>query len=93
MVLGERDPDGPWLLLENSAGHQGTIGVTIEELALIIDELGRPEQVGVCLDTCHLFASGIDITTADHVVETQLVFVELHNIAGEQTGVLAVDAL
>jgi deoxyribonuclease-4 len=67
VVLGERDPDGPWLLLENSAGHQGTIGVTIEELALIIDELGRPEQVGVCLDTCHLFASGIDITTAEGV--------------------------
>ena len=58
VVLGERDPDGPWLLLENSAGHQGTIGVTIEELALIIDELGRPERVGICLDTCHLFASG-----------------------------------
>ena len=67
VVLGERDPDGPWLLLENSAGHQGTIGVTIEELALIIDELGRPEQVGICLDTCHLFASGIDITTPEGV--------------------------
>jgi deoxyribonuclease IV len=67
VVLGERDPDGPWLLLENGAGHQGTIGVTVEELALIIDELGRPEQVGICLDTCHLFASGIDITTTDGV--------------------------
>jgi deoxyribonuclease IV len=62
VVLGERDADGPWLLLENSAGHQGTIGVTIEELALIIDQLGRPDRVGICLDTCHLFASGIDIT-------------------------------
>src|SRR6478672_2755299 len=41
VVLGERADDGPWLLLENSAGHQGTIGVTIEDLALIIDELGR----------------------------------------------------
>ena len=30
VVLGERDPDGPWLLLENSAGHQGTIGVIAE---------------------------------------------------------------
>jgi deoxyribonuclease-4 len=67
VVLGERDPDGPWLLLENSAGHQGTIGVTVEELALIIDELGRPQQVGICLDTCHLFASGIDITTPEGV--------------------------
>ena len=67
VVLGERGKDGPWLLLENSAGHQGTIGVTIEELALIIDELGRPDRVGVCLDTCHLFASGIDIATPDGV--------------------------
>jgi deoxyribonuclease IV len=63
VVLGERAADGPWLLLENSAGHQGTIGVTIDELALIIDDLGRPERVGICLDTCHLFASGIDITS------------------------------
>jgi len=69
VVLGERADDGPWLLLENSAGHQGTIGVTIEDLALIIDELGRPDGVGICLDTCHLFASGIDITTPGGVDE------------------------
>ena len=64
---GRARPDGPWLLLENSAGHQGTIGVTLEELELIIDELGRPERVGICLDTCHLFASGIDIPTPEGV--------------------------
>jgi deoxyribonuclease IV len=62
IACAERRDDGPWLLLENSAGHQGTIGVTIEELALVIDELGRPERIGICLDTCHLFASGVDIT-------------------------------
>jgi deoxyribonuclease-4 len=67
VVLGERDDDGPWLLLENSAGHQGVIGKTIEELARIIDALGRPPRVGICLDTCHLFASGIDITTREGV--------------------------
>jgi deoxyribonuclease IV len=65
VVIGERQSDGPWLLLENAAGHQGTIGVTISELARIIDELGRPAGVGICLDTCHLFASGIDITTPE----------------------------
>jgi deoxyribonuclease IV len=65
VVLGERTANGPWLLLENSAGHQGTIGVTVDELAFIIDELGRPDRVGICLDTCHLFASGIDITSHD----------------------------
>jgi len=67
LSLHQRGPDGPWLLLENSAGHQQTIGVTIPELAQVIDGLGRPERVGICLDTCHLFASGIDITTQDGV--------------------------
>ena len=65
VACGERDDDPTWLLLENSAGHQGTIGVTIEELAAIIDELGRPDRVGICLDSCHLFASGYEIRTVD----------------------------
>ena len=70
VVIGERDrQDGPWLLLENGAGHEGTIGVTISELAPIIDELGRPDGVGICLDTCHLFASGIEITTLEGMDE------------------------
>src|SRR3954447_9208714 len=67
IACGERDDDPTWLLLENSAGHQGTIGATIEELAAIIDELGRPERVGICLDTCHLFASGYDIRSPEGV--------------------------
>ena len=65
VACGERDDDPTWLLLENSAGHQGTMGVTIEELATIIDELGRPDRVGICLDSCHLFASGYEIRTVD----------------------------
>jgi deoxyribonuclease-4 len=69
VVIGDRPAEGSWILLENSAGHQGTIGVTIDELARIIDELGRPDRVGICLDTCHLFASGIDITTPEGMDE------------------------
>jgi deoxyribonuclease IV len=69
VVCGRRPDDGPWLLLENSAGHQGTIGVTLDELELILDELGRPPRVGLCLDTCHLFASGIEIRTVEAVDE------------------------
>jgi deoxyribonuclease IV len=69
IACAERRDDGPWVLLENSAGHQGTIGVTIEELALVIDELGRPDRIGICLDTCHLFASGIDITQPEALDE------------------------
>ncbi len=69
VVLGERDAheQTPWLLLENAAGHAGTIGVSFEELEQILDAIGRPQRVGVCLDTCHLFASGYDIRTPESV--------------------------
>jgi len=54
--------DETWLLMENSAGAGGTIGRTIEELALIHHRLGAPPRLGVCLDSCHLYASGVDVT-------------------------------
>ena len=50
-----------WLLMENSAGAGGTIGRSVEELAVIFDALGRHERLGVCLDSCHLYVSGIDV--------------------------------
>ncbi len=54
---------GPtWLLLENSAGAGGTIGRSIEELAALVDRLGRHPRLGLCLDSCHLFVSGVDVT-------------------------------
>jgi deoxyribonuclease IV len=51
-----------WLLMENSAGAGGTIGRSIEELATLYERLGRHPRLGVCLDACHLFASGYDVT-------------------------------
>ena len=48
-----------WLLIENSAGAGGTIGRSIEELAAIVDRLDRHPRLGVCLDSCHLYASGV----------------------------------
>jgi deoxyribonuclease IV len=51
-----------WLLVENSAGAGGTIGRSIDELVAIVDALGRHERLGVCLDSCHLFVSGVDVT-------------------------------
>src|SRR4029079_17803884 len=61
-----------WLLIENSAGTGGTIGRSIEELATLVDALGRHERLGICLDSCHLYASGYDVTdraALDAVVE------------------------
>ena len=51
-----------WLLLENSAGAGGTIGRSPEELGAIVEGLGSHPLLGVCLDSCHLYASGYDIT-------------------------------
>ena len=57
----EHCSDTTWLLLENSAGAGGTIGRSIEELAAIVDRLDRHERLGVCLDSCHLYVSGVDV--------------------------------
>jgi deoxyribonuclease-4 len=51
-----------WLLMENSAGAGGTIGRSVEELAAIYARLDRHPRLGVCLDSCHLYVSGIDVT-------------------------------
>jgi deoxyribonuclease IV len=53
--------DTTWLLLENSAGAGGTIGRSVEELAALVDRLGRHPRLGVGLDSCHLFVSGFDV--------------------------------
>jgi deoxyribonuclease-4 len=54
--------DETWVLMENSAGAGGTIGRSIEELAVISERLGRHPSLGVCLDSCHLWVSGVDVT-------------------------------
>jgi deoxyribonuclease IV len=51
-----------WLLLENSAGAGGTVGRSVEELSVLVDRLGRHPRLGICLDSCHLFVSGYDVT-------------------------------
>jgi deoxyribonuclease IV len=48
--------------MENSAGAGGTIGRSIEELVLIFDALERHKRLGVCLDSCHLYVSGVDVS-------------------------------
>jgi deoxyribonuclease-4 len=54
--------DETWLLMENSAGAGGTIGRSIEELATIHERLGGHPRLGICLDSCHLWVSGVDVT-------------------------------
>jgi deoxyribonuclease-4 len=57
------ESEGCPLHLENTAGAGGTLGRSIDELAALIDAAGGDGRLGVCLDSCHLFASGYDIRT------------------------------
>ena len=57
-----RCSDTTWLLMENSAGAGGTIGRSVDELAILFDRLGRHPRLGLCLDSCHLWVSGVDVT-------------------------------
>jgi deoxyribonuclease-4 len=58
----ERCDETTWLCMENAAGTGDTIGRSLEELAALYEAAGRHPRLGVCLDSCHLFASGYDVT-------------------------------
>ncbi|MBT2689528.1 deoxyribonuclease IV [Bacillus sp. ISL-47] len=63
-----RQWDGPCLiLLENTAGHPGTMGTIIEELVQVRSLCDYPDKIGFCLDTCHAFAS--DLWNGDNLEE------------------------
>lgn len=62
-VILEETPKESWLVFENSAG--GTMGGKLDELAWLIDISSDKSRVAVCLDTCHAFAAGYDISTLD----------------------------
>jgi deoxyribonuclease-4 len=53
------------LHLENTAGTGGTLGRSFQELADLIDAAGDSPRLGLCLDSCHLFASGYDVRTEE----------------------------
>ncbi len=59
------ESDGCPLHLENTAGAGGTLGRSFDELAALLDAAGGDGRLGVCLDSCHLLASGFEVRTPD----------------------------
>src|SRR3954470_8829976 len=59
------ESEGCALHLENTAGAGGTLGRSFGELAALMDAAGGHERLGLCLDSCHLYASGFDIRTEE----------------------------
>jgi hypothetical protein len=64
-------------LLETSAGQGSCVGCSFEELGKIRERIDDPARVGVCVDTCHIFASGYDIRTR-HGYEQTIEQLEQH---------------
>jgi len=62
-VFEKLPASGTRLLLETTAGQGTGVGHTFEQLATILDNVEREESMGICLDTCHIFAAGYDIRT------------------------------
>lgn len=62
--LLELTTDDLWLCVENAAGAGGTIGRSVSELAVLFDALEGHPRLGLCLDSCHWWASGVDVTHA-----------------------------
>jgi deoxyribonuclease-4 len=62
-VLGQRKQSSTILLVETTAGQGTTLGYRFDQLAEILKMIQVPGRVGICLDTCHLFAAGYDLRT------------------------------
>ena len=55
------------LLLEQTAGHKGLLGLDFDQTAELIEGAGSGKRLGLCLDSCHLFVQGYDITDEAHL--------------------------
>src|SRR5947199_10632750 len=60
----------PWILLENMAGQRNSMGSNFPDIREIIDGVKKKERLGVCLDTCHSYAAGMDLHTEKGVAQT-----------------------
>jgi deoxyribonuclease-4 len=79
----DRCDETTWLCMENAAGTGDTMGRSLEELAALFEAAGRHPRLGVCLDSCHLFASGYDVTKP----------AELDRVVRELDGQIGLDRL
>ncbi len=62
--------EGVTVVLENTAGQGTNVGYRFEHLRDIIDQVADKDRVGICIDTCHAFAAGYDLTTEEGYART-----------------------
>jgi deoxyribonuclease-4 len=64
-VLDRTQDLGVGMLLETTAGQGGDLGAKFSHLGYLLKECGAPDRIGVCVDTCHIFAGGYDLRTQE----------------------------
>ncbi|HEX5592463.1 MAG TPA: deoxyribonuclease IV [Solirubrobacterales bacterium] len=64
-----KETDSCPLLLEQTAGHKGLLARDWDQIAALIDGAGNDKRLGLCLDSCHMFAQGYDITDEAHLTK------------------------
>ena len=69
-LLAARDRGRTMILIEHTAGQGTALGATFEQVASLLARANAPARLGVCLDTCHLLASGYDLRTPEGYIET-----------------------
>lgn len=69
--------EGVKAVIENTAGQGSNLGFRFEQIARIIDHVADRSRVGVCIDTCHTFAAGYDLTTAEAYEATMKEFTDV----------------
>jgi deoxyribonuclease IV len=73
-ALDHAPEDGSMLLLETVAGQGRCMGYRFEQVAQVLEAVGQEDRLGVCLDTCHIFAAGYDIRTPEAYDATMAAF-------------------
>ena len=64
-----KETDSCPLLIEQTAGHKGLLARDFDQTAELIELAGSGKRLGLCLDSCHLFVQGYDITDAEHLTK------------------------
>lgn len=77
--LAHAQVDSVITVIENTAGQGSNLGHRFEQLAYLIEKVENKQRVGICLDTCHLFAAGYDLTTENACQKT---FQEFDDVVG-----------
>ena len=79
-ILESLDNDAPYLLLEPTAGQGQSLVKRLDDLSHYLDALEHHPKVGICLDTCHVFAAGHDIAKKGGMKETLDLLVEVAGV-------------